>query len=107
SDLLPLLDEELARLPEHYRAVVLACDLEGRTRKEAARRLGIPDGTLSNRLAAARKMLARRLARRGVTLAVPVLLSASATARVSAALVDTTVRFAVEAAPAGAPAALA
>jgi RNA polymerase sigma factor (sigma-70 family) len=94
DDLLPVLDEELARLPEHYRAAVLACDLEGRTRKDAARWLGIPEGTLSNRLAAARRMLARRLTRRGVTLGLAALLHASATARVSAALADATARFA-------------
>ena len=58
--------EELARLPEDYRAAVVFCDLEGLTRREAARRLGIPDGTLSNRLVRARAMLGRRLLRRGV-----------------------------------------
>jgi uncharacterized protein (TIGR03067 family) len=36
------------------------------TRKEVARRLGIPEGTAASRLAAARAMLARRLTRRGV-----------------------------------------
>src|SRR5262249_46346895 len=44
------------------------CDLEGRTRREVARQLRVPDGTLSNRLAKGRRLLARRLARRGVTL---------------------------------------
>ncbi|MBX9628574.1 MAG: hypothetical protein K2X82_32555, partial [Gemmataceae bacterium] len=105
DDLLPVLDEELARLPEHYRAAVLLCDLEGRTRAEAARRLGIPDGTLGNRLTAARRMLARRLARRGVTPVLAVLVTASGTPRVSAALVDATIRTA--AAPPPGPAALA
>src|SRR5262249_33048605 len=42
--------------------------LEGRPRKEAARQLGIPEGTLSSRLAAARRTLAGRLARRGLML---------------------------------------
>jgi RNA polymerase sigma factor (sigma-70 family) len=94
DDLLPVLDEELAQLPDHYRAVIVLCDMEGRTRREAARRLDIPDGTLSNRLTAARRMLARRLTQRGVTLGITSLLSASVTARVSAALADSTVRFA-------------
>ncbi|MBX9623760.1 MAG: sigma-70 family RNA polymerase sigma factor, partial [Gemmataceae bacterium] len=40
DDLRPRLDRELARLPEKYRAPVVLCDLEGKTRKEAARLIG-------------------------------------------------------------------
>src|SRR5206468_4114750 len=36
------------------------------TRKEAARQLGIPEGSVASRLARARVMLAKRLTRRGV-----------------------------------------
>jgi RNA polymerase sigma factor (sigma-70 family) len=65
--LLPLLDEELSRLPARYRAVLVLCDLEGKTRKEAARQLACPEGTVASRLATAREMLAKRLARHGLS----------------------------------------
>ncbi|HEX4612720.1 MAG TPA: sigma-70 family RNA polymerase sigma factor [Urbifossiella sp.] len=57
--------EEVGRLSPRYRAAVVLCELEGRSRAAAARELGIAPGTLSSRLAAARKELADRLAARG------------------------------------------
>jgi len=65
-DLQPLLDQELSRLPDKYRVAIVLCDLEGKTRKEAARQLSVPEGTLAARLARGRVMLARRLARHGL-----------------------------------------
>jgi len=67
-ELCPLLDRELTRLPDKYRAPVVLCELQGRSRKDVARQLNIPEGTLSSRLATARRMLARRLGRHGLGL---------------------------------------
>src|SRR5262245_31126122 len=66
DDLRPLLDQELSRLPDKYRAVLVLCDLEGKTRKEAARHFHLPEGTVASRLATARAILAKRLARHGL-----------------------------------------
>jgi RNA polymerase sigma factor (sigma-70 family) len=67
-DLQPLLDQELNGLPENYRLAILLCDLEGKAIKEAAQQLGWPQGSLAGRLARGRKLLAMRLASRGVVL---------------------------------------
>jgi len=68
QELRPLLDRELNRLSEKFRLPVVLCDLEGRSRKEVAQQLAIPEGTLSSRLATARKKLAARLTRYGYAL---------------------------------------
>jgi RNA polymerase sigma factor (sigma-70 family) len=65
-DLRAVLDEEVDRLPEHYRRAFVLCVLEGKTQEEAARLLGRPRGTLSAWLTRARGHLRRRLVRRGV-----------------------------------------
>ncbi|MGL4554450.1 MAG: sigma-70 family RNA polymerase sigma factor [Gemmataceae bacterium] len=75
DDLRALLADELGRLPADFRAAVVLCDLEGRTRAEAARSLGVPEGTVASRLARGRGLLAARLARRGVAPAVPAALA--------------------------------
>src|SRR5581483_8457365 len=98
SDALQALDEEIARLPQHLRAAVLLCELDGLPRKEAAARLGIPEGTLSSRLAKARKVLARRLRGRGVALSAGALTmlfgSARPAAGVGASLANAATRLA-------------
>jgi RNA polymerase sigma factor (sigma-70 family) len=99
QDWRPWLDQELNRLPEKYRAVIAACDLEGRSRRQAARQLGISEGTLSSRLARGRRLLAKRLVPYGLSLSgatlAAVLCEAAASAQVSAALVSTTTKAAI------------
>ncbi|MBN9523180.1 sigma-70 family RNA polymerase sigma factor [bacterium] len=94
DDLAAVLDAEIARLPAHLRAAVVLCELGGRSRAEAAAELGVREGTLSSRLAAARKALAARLRTRGLALPAalgPVVLTAvppDLCARAAAAATD-------------------
>jgi RNA polymerase sigma factor (sigma-70 family) len=67
-----VLHQEIAGLPDIYRQALVLCELEGKSRREGARLLGVPEGTLSSRLAAARRLLGERLVRRGLALAVAV-----------------------------------
>jgi RNA polymerase sigma factor (sigma-70 family) len=98
-ELRPFLDQELNRLPEKYRLAVVLCDLEGRTRKEVARQLKVPEGTVSSRLATARQLLARRLARYGLAVSGGAVASAlgsgAASACVPLSLLRTTARAGV------------
>ena len=50
----PVVQEEVRRLPERYRAVVVLCYWEGLTQEQAAAQLGCPLGTVRSRLARAR-----------------------------------------------------
>lgn len=65
-------DEELAKLPDDMRRAVVLCELQGVGREQAAKQLHISEGTLSSRLARARKKLAEALTKRGLGLAIPV-----------------------------------
>jgi RNA polymerase sigma factor (sigma-70 family) len=67
NDWLPLLDRELQLLPRKYRDAIVLSHLQERSRKDAARELGISEGTLSSRLARGRTLLAKRLLRRGLS----------------------------------------
>ena len=84
----PDLDQELSALPEKYRVPVILCELQGRTRKEVAHLLKIPEGTLSSRLATARKAMAKRLGERGALF----IGGAAAPSKVPALLVVSTVK---------------
>jgi len=62
----PIIQEEVQRLPEKYRAVVALCYWQGLTQEQAAAQLGCPLGTVRSRLARARGKLHTRLTRRGL-----------------------------------------
>jgi RNA polymerase sigma factor (sigma-70 family) len=97
-DVRGVLDQEVSRLPAHYRDPVILCYLQGQTAEEAARQLGCPRGTILSRLARARERLRGRLARRGLALSAGLLATGlaeeAAVASVSVPLLTATVRAA-------------
>ncbi len=98
AELLPVLDQELEQLPEKYRGVIVLCQLQGKSRREAALLLGCPVGTVASRLARGLALLAKRLIRHGLSIpasALAVLLSQeTASADVPASVVSGTVKAA-------------
>ena len=66
SDAELVLSEEIARLPEKYRAPTVLCYLESLSYEAAASRLGLTESTVRGRLARARERLRFRLTRRGI-----------------------------------------
>jgi RNA polymerase sigma factor (sigma-70 family) len=99
DDLEPVINEELDRIPERYRAVLVLCCLKGLTQHQAAQQLGWPVGTVQSRLARGRQRLRARLARRGLdpSAAVMLLPLSSGATRVALppALAYSTVRIAL------------
>jgi len=99
DDLGEVLQEEMDRLPERYRAAVMLCLLEGLSLDQAARRLGWPLGTVQSRLARGRQLLRERLTRRGLAPSAGAFAAALAAERARAAvpagLTELTVRAAM------------
>jgi RNA polymerase sigma factor (sigma-70 family) len=94
-ELVSVIDEELQGLSERYRAPLVLCYLEGKTRDEAAQQLGWSLGTFKRRLERAKECLRARLARRGLSLCVAGLAPATSSTAVSPALVAATVETAL------------
>jgi RNA polymerase sigma factor (sigma-70 family) len=78
SEARSVVQEEVRRLPEKYRSVVVLCCLEEKSNEEAAALLRRPVGTVKSRLARARDILRSRLTRRGLALSVGLLAAALA-----------------------------
>src|SRR5206468_653857 len=86
--------------PDGFRAPLVLCYLQGKTRDEAARQLGWSVGAVKSRLERGREMLRRRLGRRGVSLSAGLLASSLAPSTASALpgrLAAQTVRLALSA----------
>ena len=87
-DVIPMLCQEIDRLPEKYRAPVVLCHLEELTHEAAAQALRCPIGTVHGRLSRARELLRRRLVRRGVALSAGLAAIMDGTESLAAAVPD-------------------
>jgi RNA polymerase sigma factor (sigma-70 family) len=68
NELRPVLHEEVNRLPEKLRILIVLSYLEGQTNEEVAELQTCPLGTVKGRLSRARALLRERLMRRGMVL---------------------------------------
>jgi len=97
-DMRDVLDEELHRLGQKYRAPLVLVYLEGKSTEEAAQVLGCPKGTILSRLARGRDRLRDRLIRRGLAFSVwtmvMVLVEKAAPAALPATLAEGTIKAA-------------
>jgi RNA polymerase sigma factor (sigma-70 family) len=107
-ELVDILDAELASLPLRFREVILLNQVEGLTRDEVAKRLGISIGAVKDRLERGREQLRSRLLRRGITLTAATLAAwlvpgttQAAIATVAASTAQAAVVFATGSLPAG------
>ena len=66
------LHEELTSLPDSYRAPLVLCYLQHRSRQEAANELECTESSVKARLARGKRMLRLKLARRGIGLSIAV-----------------------------------
>jgi RNA polymerase sigma factor (sigma-70 family) len=100
QELRSVLDEEIARLPERYRAPIVNCYFEGKSYDQAAQDLGWPKSSLASRLCRARELLRQQLTRRGIALTAGMLAAAlgekAAGAPLTALLTINTVKAAIQ-----------
>ncbi|MDR3617843.1 MAG: RNA polymerase sigma factor [Paludisphaera borealis] len=94
DDLDEALHEEVARLPERYRAAVVLCLLEGLPNEQAAGRLGWPVGTVQSRLARGRERLKRSLTRRGLAPSVAIAAATALPPKLAEASLQSALRYA-------------
>jgi RNA polymerase sigma factor (sigma-70 family) len=85
-ELFRAVDEEIERLPALLRLPVIFCCLEGRTRDEAAERMGCSVAAVKSRLERGRHLLRQRLERRGIQLPTAFLVLGLTSERIRASL---------------------